>query len=63
MINNIISEYRKLAQKECKTWHKDFGIETDHLISARRIELVIINKNKNKERTFLFNVISTFVGY
>ena len=34
-----------------KDTHKllwDFNIQTDHLIPARRPDLIIINKNKNK---------------
>ena len=89
-INHIISECRKLAQKEYKTRHGsvgtvihwelckklkfdhtnkcyihnpesvlenethkllwDFDIQTNHLISARRLDLIIIHK---KERTLL----------
>ena len=29
----------------------DFNIQTDHLIPARRPDLIIINNNKKKERT------------
>ena len=29
----------------------DFDIQTDHLISARRPDLIIINNNKKKKRT------------
>ena len=28
----------------------DFGIQTDHLISARRPDLIIINKQKKKKK-------------
>ena len=87
-INHIISECRKLAQKEYKARHdwvgkvihweickkfkfdhtnkwymqnpasilendthkllQDFDIQTDHLISARRPDLLIINNKRNK---------------
>ena len=30
----------------------DFDIHTDHLISARRPDLIIINKKKKKKREF-----------
>ena len=89
-INHIISECRKLAQKEYKTRHDwvgkmihremckkfkfdhmnkwymhnpasvlgndthkflwDFGIQMDHLISARRPDLIIINKKKKEKK-------------
>ena len=95
-INDIISERRKLAQKEyktrhdwvgkvihwemCKKWkfhynnkwymhnsapiqendsHKhlwDFDIHTDHLISARRTEIIIINKKKKMCKIVYFAV-------
>ena len=88
MINYIVSEYSKFAQKEYKTKHNragkmihwelckklkfnqifkwyirksefviqnemhkilcDFEIKTDHLISARRPDLVIIKKKKRR---------------
>ena len=32
----------------------DFEIQTDHLISARRPELIIVNKKKKKMKTFRF---------
>ena len=86
-INHIISECRKLAQKEYKTGHGkvipwevckkfkfdhtnkwymhnptsvqdndtqkllwDFDIQTDHLVSARRPDLIIIKKKKKKKK-------------
>ena len=90
MINHIIREYSKLAQKEYNTGHDwvrkvinrelckkfkfdhtnkwymhnsefvrenethrflwDFEIQTDHLISARRPNLVIVKKKKKKKK-------------
>ena len=29
----------------------DFDIQTDHLISARRLDLIVINNNNKKKRT------------
>ena len=63
-INHIISECSKLAQKEYKTRHDwvgklskkmthkllwVFDIQTDHLISARRPDLKLTNKQKKKK--------------
>ena len=46
-INHIIGECNKLAQKEYKATHNwNFDIQTDHLIFARRPNLIIINKRK-----------------
>ena len=90
IINHIISECSKLAQKEYKARHDwvgkvihwemcrkfqfdhinkwymhnpapvlgndshkllwDFNIQTDHLIPARRLDLIIINNNKKKKK-------------
>ena len=90
IINHVISECSKLAQKEYKTrrdwvgkvihwelckklksdqtneWYMynpasvlendilkllwDFDIQTDHLISARRPDLIIINNKKKKKK-------------
>ena len=98
-ISHIISECRKLAQKEYKTRHDwvgkvinwvmckklkfdhtnkwymhnpptvienkthkflwDFDIHTDHLISARRADLIIINKKKRTCKTVDFAVLTT----
>ena len=41
-----------LMWKTCKKWNKllwHFVIQTDHLISARRPDRIIIKKNKNKK--------------
>ena len=36
----------------------DFDIHTDHLISARRLHLIIINKEKKKEFAKLSTLLS-----
>ena len=70
-INHIISECSKLAQKEYKWYmHKPesvfenqthkilrvFEIQTDHLIPARRPDLVIVNNNNNNKKGNLPNI-------
>ena len=51
-INHIISECSKLVPVLENDTHKllwDFDIQTDHLISARRPDLIIIKKKKKEE--------------
>ena len=36
----------------------DFNIQTDHLIPARRLDLIIINKKKKKESAKLSTLLS-----
>ena len=39
-----------ILKNETHKIHLDFKIQTDHLIPARRSDLVIINKKKKKEK-------------
>ena len=64
MINHIISEYSKIAQKEYKTGHDfvskgihwEFEIQTDHLISTSRPDLIIISTKEKPCRIKDFSV-------
>ena len=54
----IYAQKKLFLENETRKIHKDFDIQTDHLIPATRPDLVIVNKKKKKKkkRTYLVDV-------
>ena len=50
-----------VLDNETRKLHRDFEIQTDHLILARQPDLIIINKRKLRSRSLNFVSLSDMI--